>query len=187
MVNVFKLLSRKLAQKQHKIRRNPPTRLFWRWRRKTILFKKKESGRWHITTTCVYVDQLQRITWHVFQSQRSDSFNTWDICFWWLVDTRNGTAKSWGHGPWKVCLSVDDDTEFRSRCEWIICFFTLKYSIFPIKLWKQKIESVVSNTPGWWGWKLCLEHCWMSLTVGLQVVSHHTDTPFHVFPSIYPL
>jgi hypothetical protein len=43
-------------------------------------------------------------------------------------------------GPKRFALSVDDDTEFRSRCEWIIPFFTLKYSIFPINLFKKKIE-----------------------------------------------
>ena len=33
---------------------------------------------------------------------------------------------------------MDDDTEFRSRCEWIIPFFVLKYNIFPINLSKKK-------------------------------------------------
>ena len=31
-----------------------------------------------------------------------------------------------GMGPKRFVLSVDDDTEFRSRCERIIPFFTLK-------------------------------------------------------------
>jgi hypothetical protein len=40
--------------------------------------------------------------------------------------------------PKKFALSVDDDTEWRSRREWIIPFFTLKYSIFPINLFRKK-------------------------------------------------
>jgi hypothetical protein len=28
----------------------------------------------------------------------------------------------------------------------------------------------VSETPpGWWGWNLCLDHCWITMTVGLAV------------------
>jgi hypothetical protein len=50
-------------------------------------------------------------------------------------------------GPKRFVLSVDDDTEFRSRCEWIIPFFTLKYSIFPINLVKKKNQWGVSDTP----------------------------------------
>jgi hypothetical protein len=23
------------------------------------------------------------------------------------------------------------------------------------------------GTPGWWGWKLCLDHYWITMTVGL--------------------
>ncbi len=43
-----------------------------------------------------------------------------------------------GMVPKRFVLSVDDDTEFRSRCEWIIPFFGLKYSIFPSNLFKKK-------------------------------------------------
>ncbi len=43
-----------------------------------------------------------------------------------------------GMGPKRFVLSVDDDTEFRSRCEWIIPFYTLKYSIFPYICKKKK-------------------------------------------------
>ena len=43
-----------------------------------------------------------------------------------------------GMGPKRFVLSVDDDTEFRSRCEWIIPFFSLKCSIFPINLLGKK-------------------------------------------------
>jgi hypothetical protein len=51
------------------------------------------------------------------------------------VRTRGAGLRSLeGMGPKRFVLSVDDDTEFRSRCEWIIPFFTLKYSIFPINL-----------------------------------------------------
>jgi hypothetical protein len=35
-----------------------------------------------------------------------------------------------GMDPKRFVLSVDDDTEFRSRCEWKIPFCTLKYGIF---------------------------------------------------------
>ncbi len=30
----------------------------------------------------------------------------------------------------------------------------------------------MSTTPGWWGWKLCLDHCWITMTVGLAVKCH---------------
>ena len=40
--------------------------------------------------------------------------------------------------PKRFVLPVDDDIEFRSRCEWI---FTLKFSVFPINLLKKKIET----------------------------------------------
>jgi hypothetical protein len=45
-------------------------------------------------------------------------------------------------------------------------FFTLKY-YFSNKFVKKKKEGGGSDTPGWWDWKLCLEHWWMPLTVGL--------------------
>jgi hypothetical protein len=41
-------------------------------------------------------------------------------------------------GPKGFVLSVDDDTEFRSRCERIILFFTVKYIIFPNKFVREK-------------------------------------------------
>jgi hypothetical protein len=45
-------------------------------------------------------------------------------------------------------LSMDDDTEFRSRFEWIFPLFTLKYSIFPINLAGAKIKGgYLSDTP----------------------------------------
>ena len=78
-----------------------------------------------------------------------------------------------GMGPKKVCLSVDDDTEFRSRCEWIIPFLTPKYSIFPINL-KRKIEGWCRH-PRMMSWKLCLDHCWMPLTVGLAFCSKNSE------------
>jgi hypothetical protein len=28
----------------------------------------------------------------------------------------------------------------------------------------------VETPPGWWGWKLCLDHCWITMTVGLANV-----------------
>jgi hypothetical protein len=70
-------------------------------------------------------------------------------------------------------LSVDDDTEFRSRCEWIIPFFALKYNIFPINLLKKNRGGLSprADTPGWWGWKLCSDsdHGWMPLTCNMTV------------------
>ncbi len=64
---------------------------------------RMDAGRWHITTTCGYADQLQWITCHWFQAQGSASSITWGSCTWWLVDTRIGSVKSWGHGPLKIC------------------------------------------------------------------------------------
>jgi hypothetical protein len=52
-------------------------------------------------------DQLQRVVYHWFQDQVSDSSNTRDVHTWWFVDTRSGTAKSWGHGSSKVCFVSD--------------------------------------------------------------------------------
>ena len=63
------------------------------------LVPRVDSGCWHITDTCVYDHQLKSITCRCFQSQGSDSSNTWVSCTWWLADTRSGTVKSWGHGP----------------------------------------------------------------------------------------
>ncbi len=102
-------------------------------------------------------------TLHV-SSQSTSSSITCVNYTWWLPDTRIGTAKSWGHGPYKVFFANDDDSEFRSRCEWIIPFFTLNIAFFQQiclgfrklkkKTQKEKIEGGgVPTPPGWWGWK----------------------------------
>ncbi len=103
-----------------------------------------DVGRWHNTVTCRYVDQLQRVACLWFQAQGSSS-STWDSYSW---RTRGVLRSLEGMGPKRFVLSVDDDTEFRSRCEWIIPFFTLKFSIFPIKFQKKKNpRGGVGDTP----------------------------------------
>jgi hypothetical protein len=73
-----------------------------------------------------------------------------------LEPAARGGWRTRGTGLWsleimgtkRLVVSVDEDNEFRSRCEWIIPFFTLKYSIFPINLFYKKIiEGRVSPTP----------------------------------------
>ncbi len=51
-----------------------------------------------------------------------------------------------GMGPKRFVLSVDDATEFRSRCEWIIPFFSLKFSIFPMNFLTKKKHEGSSDT-----------------------------------------
>ena len=82
-------------------------------------------------------------------------------------------TKSWGMGPKRFVLSVDDDTEFRSRWEWIIPFFTTEISseYFSKKFTTTKSGSRRCPTPpGWWVRKLCLEHYCLHLTVGLTTI-----------------
>ncbi len=48
-------------------------------------------------------------------------------------DLRTRGAGLWNPevmGPKRFVLSVDDDTEFWAQCEWMIPFFTLKYTFF---------------------------------------------------------
>ena len=99
------------------------------------------GGCWHITTTCDYDDQLKWITLSWFQDQGSVSSSTWASARGGFRTRGSGLRNLEDMGPKRFVLSVDDDTEFRSRCEWIIPFFTLKYSIFAINLFKiKKIE-----------------------------------------------
>jgi hypothetical protein len=102
---------------------------------------------WHITGTCVYDDQLKWLTCRLFQARGRASSNTWDSCTWWLAVMRSGTAKSWGEGPKSSVLSVDDDTEFRSPCDWVILFFTLKSSIFPKNCEQKKSRGGCARHP----------------------------------------
>ena len=64
-----------------------------------------------------------------------------------------------------TCITYDD-TVFRSRCEWIIPFYTLKYSSFPINLFKKKSPGGIRH-PQDDEFKNCLEDSWLTLTVGL--------------------
>ncbi len=55
------------------------------------------------------------------------------------VHTRGAGLRSLeGMGPKRFVLSVDDDTEFRSRCEWIIPLFYTEIYHFPNNFFKKK-------------------------------------------------
>jgi hypothetical protein len=111
-----------------------------------------DTGRRHITTTCGYTDQLQRIVCRWFQGQGSDSCSTWDSFS--RENVRSGTVKSWGYGS--------------------SLFFTPKFSIFGIKIHGgcPKSTNPKSTPPRWRGWKLCLDHWWNTMTVGLVTTSN---------------
>jgi hypothetical protein len=101
---------------------------------------------------------------------------------WCLTSARSadalvGLRSLEGMGPKSFVLSVDDDTEFRSRSEWMFLFYILKDIIFPINLLKKKNRGgcvsdnpIKNNNHGLWGWKLCLNHCLITMTVGLALI-----------------
>ncbi len=139
--------TRKITSNPLKIRRKPPTRLLWRRRRKTILLKKnfeRCNGWWNQREIGHMLSLLGLVGWISYWSLGNSVLVVKIMVgiirkFDRLVFLRRSTT---------VMSRSDKSSTFcRSRCEWIILFFTLKHSIFPINLFKKKKSKGVSLTP----------------------------------------